>query len=86
MTQDNRADRKPHTAPAAPTSAVDVSPEQLRADVWSKPGQGEELAMREAKMGSEGEIDGMSDLVAAETPDTVKRISDPHITDPKTGT
>jgi hypothetical protein len=85
MTQDNRADHKPHTAPAAPTNAVDVSPEALRADIWSKTGQGEELALREAKMGSEGEIDDMSDLVAAETPDTVKRISDPHIADPKTG-
>ena len=58
---------------------AELTPADLRKDVWSSNGSGEELALREATQGSEAETDGMSDLVAAETPDTVRRISDPHI-------
>lgn len=56
-----------------------VTPADLRKDMWSGNGSGEELALREAKHGSEADTDDMSDLVAAETSETVRRISDPHI-------
>ncbi|MGQ4274722.1 hypothetical protein [Terrihabitans sp. B22-R8] len=60
---------------------ADISPAEFRKDVWENTGDGEELALREAKLGAEGDVDDMSDLVANETPETVRRISDPHISD-----
>jgi hypothetical protein len=72
--------RDPNATAIEPTETTDISPDELRKDVWSTTGHSEELAMREAKMGSEGEVDDKSDLVAAETPETTRRISDPHIT------
>jgi hypothetical protein len=58
---------------------ADLTPADLRKDVWGGTGSGEEVALREAMQGTEAETEDMSDLVAAETPDTVRQISDPHI-------
>ena len=59
----------------------ELSPEEVQERVWSNPG-GEELALREAKTGTDADVDNQSDAVARETPgDTIKRISDPHIDD-----
>ena len=69
----------PKTDDAIIEQDADLTPADLRKDVWSGNGGGEELAMREATQGSEADTDDMSDLVAAETPDTVQQISDPHI-------
>ena len=47
--------------------------------LWSQPGGGDLQALRDARMGSEGITDNHSDETAAETPETTRRLSDPHI-------
>ena len=56
-----------------------LSSQEVQQRLASEPG-GEELALREAKAGTDADIDNQSDEVARETPgDTVRRISDPTL-------
>lgn len=56
-----------------------LSPEEVQDRVWSAPG-GDENALREAKTGTDADVDNQGDLVSEETPsDTLKRISDPSL-------
>jgi hypothetical protein len=56
-----------------------LSAQDVQRRLASEPG-GEELALREAKAGTDADIDDQSDEVARETPgDTVQRISDPTL-------
>ncbi len=64
-----------------PEERPELSPAQVQERVWREPG-GEELALREAKTGSDADVDNQSDAVAAETPaENLRRISDPRIRD-----
>jgi hypothetical protein len=65
-----------------PEQRPELSSKEVQERLWGQPG-GEELALREAKTGTDADVDNQSDKVAEETPpENLKRISDPHI-DPK---
>jgi hypothetical protein len=62
-----------------PEDRPELSPDQVQDRVWRQPG-GEELALREARTGSDADVDNQGDRVAEETPrENLRRISDPHI-------
>ena len=60
-----------------PTPAGEPMPDLIKR-TWSQPG-GEAMALREARTGSDADSEGFDELVAAETPETTRHLSDPHI-------
>lgn len=66
-----------------PDERPELSPAEVQDRVWRQPG-GDELALREAKTGTDADVDNQSDKVAEETPpENLRRISDPHIASKK---
>jgi hypothetical protein len=82
MANDNYSGRTRAKKPP-PRNEAELSPAEVRKKVWGETGEGEDLALREATLGADGEIDDTTDLVEEETPDTARRISDPTIKSPR---
>lgn len=68
-----------------PEERPELSSDEVQERVWRQPG-GDELALREAKTGTDADVDNQSDKVEEEVPpENLKRISDPHIKAKKGG-
>jgi hypothetical protein len=63
-----------HIVDTDPRSSIPETEKRL----WREPG-GELEAMRESKMGANGETEGHSELVTDETPETTRHLSDARI-------
>lgn len=69
------SDKYSSTAKARPADDPNTP---LEKTLTSQPG-GEAMAMREAKYGTDADIDGAEDETAAETPETTRKLSDATI-------